>query len=85
MIFLLRHKRRRKIMSQRQRSETCKEIIVYMTARDDGTVGYFESKTDIPEGWDTEHVSTRDISDVMESLRATKEQALRTMNAHWRF
>lgn len=47
------------------------------------TVGYFETK-DLPEGWKLCDPPELDVTDVMESLHATKEEALEAMNSHWR-
>lgn len=46
-------------------------------------VGYFETK-ELPEGWKLCVPPEFDVSDIMESLQATKEEALEVMNRHWR-
>lgn len=47
------------------------------------TVGYFATK-DLPQGWKLCEPPEFDISDIKESLQATKEEALELMNHHWR-
>ncbi len=58
---------------------------VFVALRKQGsgsTIGYFPT-AEIPEGWTLASEPQRDISDVMASLRCSKEHALRVMNVHW--
>ena len=44
-------------------------------------VGYFATEEEIPEDWVLS--GTRNIEDVMASLRRSKEDTLKVMNEHW--
>ena len=55
--------------------------VVFVAVRRDGCVGYFSAKEAIPDGW--KYSSTQDITNIMASMRCSKEQTLMTMNSHW--
>ena len=58
-------------------------VYVYTGIRKkDGCFGYFGTPEELPENWTLGHAL--EISAIMRSLRATKVQALETMNAHWK-
>jgi hypothetical protein len=71
-------------MTGTDRRDECNSNIVFVGFRKDGVIGYFESATELPDGWALTDEPRLDISDVMESLRADKADALRTMNYHWK-
>lgn len=60
------------------------ENIVCVATKKSGSgaiVGYFAEEKDVPPGWTLG--KPQDISDVIASMRCTKEQALKDMNKHW--
>jgi len=61
------------------------DTLVFVATRKDGCVGYFEHASDVPKGWEFDFdTGARDISDIMASMRLSKERTLEVMNHHWR-